>query len=88
MIAPSLTAVPVIAFTMAAVAASDVAIATFIQRQPTKPIRHTPCAAKSLARLRAAADFGGGRSHPINVPPVLASFAQAFIARAPTALSP
>jgi len=87
MSAPSLTAVPVIAFTRAAVAASDVAIATFIQRQPTKPIRHTPCAAKSLARLRAAADQGG-RSHPINAPPVLASFTQAFTASAPTALSP
>jgi len=72
MTAPSLTAVPVITFTMAAVAASDVAIATFIQGQPIKPIRHASRRSKSLARLRAAADRGR-RSHPIKAPPMLAS---------------
>jgi hypothetical protein len=87
MITPSLTTVPVIAFTIAAVAPADIAVAAFIQAQPTKPIHNASQPSKSLARLRAAADRPG-RSHLINAPPILAGLAQPFIASAPTALSP
>ena len=38
MIAPSMTTVPVTAFTITAVAAADIAVAAFIQGLPTKPI--------------------------------------------------
>jgi hypothetical protein len=87
MITPSLTTVPVIACTITAVAAAFVAVAAFIQGQPTKPIHHASSRSKSLARIRAAADRRG-RSHLINAPPMPAGLAQPFIASAPTALSP
>jgi hypothetical protein len=78
MIAPSMTTVPVTAFTITAVAAAYVAVAAFIQGQPTKPIHHASSRSKSLARIRAAADRRG-RSHLINAPPMPAGLAQPFI---------
>jgi hypothetical protein len=86
MITPSMTTVPVTAFTITAVAAVYVAVAAFIQGQPTKPIHHASSRSKSLARLRAAPDRR--RPHLINAPPISVGLVQPFIASAPTALSP
>jgi hypothetical protein len=73
------------AFKMAAVAAFDVAIATFIQEPPTKP-NSTRVPARQIARQIACGSRARGPVASNQCPLMFAGYAQAFTASAPTAL--
>jgi hypothetical protein len=88
MTSPSLAAVPVIARTMAGIAASNVAIAASSTEPFAKPILRASRRSKSIVRPRPLPNRPD-RSHPKNLSqPMLADHLRASTAGGSTALSP